>query len=54
MAFDFLVQSLKPYCCGGFRDLLTKGIVVWVSACICKRRTFLSPSSNKLANKKQH
>lgn len=43
MAFDFLVQSLKYYYCGGFRDLLAEGIMGSVSAHICKRRAFLSP-----------
>ena len=54
VALDFLVQSLKHYCCGGFRDLLAKGIKGSVSAHVCKRRVLLSSSSNKLVNKKQH
>lgn len=42
MALDVLVQSLKCYCCGEFRDLLAKGIMGSVSAHICKKRASLS------------
>lgn len=46
--------SLKYYCCGRFRDLLTKGFKGSVGAHICKGSAFLCPSSNKLVSKRQY